>query len=107
MIFGVLIAATDPESVIATFREAGVRGRLLLLVESESLLNAGTAATFFAVALGLAAGGSADSAVPTLIVTLAGVISWGVACGALWVALASKTPDHLVETTVTSVVAFG
>ena len=36
-IFGVLIAATDPVSVIATFKEAGVKGKLRILVESESL----------------------------------------------------------------------
>jgi len=38
-VFGVLIAATDPVSVVATFKEAGVKGRLRLLVEAESLLN--------------------------------------------------------------------
>src|SRR6476646_1243716 len=32
-VFGVLIAATDPVSVIASFKEAKVRGRLKLLVE--------------------------------------------------------------------------
>ena len=31
LVFGVLIAATDPVSVIATFREAKAHGRLLLL----------------------------------------------------------------------------
>src|SRR5260370_27823665 len=37
--FGVLIAATDPVSVIATFKEARAHGRLLVLIEAESLLN--------------------------------------------------------------------
>jgi CPA1 family monovalent cation:H+ antiporter len=37
-----LISATDPVSVIVTFKEAGVKGRLRLLIESESLLNDGT-----------------------------------------------------------------
>lgn len=107
MIFGVLIAATDPVAVIATFREAGVRGRLMLLVESESLLNDGTAATFFAVALGLAAGGSAAAALPTLAITMIGGVGVGLACGFLGVFIATKTPDHLVETALTTVVAFG
>src|SRR5271166_4419367 len=44
VVFGVLIAATDPVSVIAIFKEAGVRGRVRLLIEAESLLNDGTAA---------------------------------------------------------------
>jgi hypothetical protein len=43
-LFGILIAATDPVSVIATFKEAGVSGRLRLLVEAESLFNDGIAA---------------------------------------------------------------
>jgi monovalent cation:H+ antiporter, CPA1 family len=42
ILFGVLISATDPVSVIATFKEAGVHGRLRLLVEAESLFNDGT-----------------------------------------------------------------
>lgn len=41
LVFGVLIAATDPVSVIATFKEAGVKGRLRLLVEAESLAATG------------------------------------------------------------------
>jgi NhaP-type Na+/H+ or K+/H+ antiporter len=46
LVFGVLIAATDPVSVVATFREARAHGRLLLLVEAESLFNDGTAAVW-------------------------------------------------------------
>ena len=40
LVFGVLIAATDPVSVIATFKESKVQGRLLVLMEAESLLRA-------------------------------------------------------------------
>ena len=57
LIFGVLIAATDPVSVIATFKEAGVKGRLRILVEAESLFNDGAAAVLFAVVTAIAAGG--------------------------------------------------
>src|SRR5262245_49188356 len=32
IVFGILIAATDPVSVIATFKEAGAHGRVRLLV---------------------------------------------------------------------------
>jgi len=42
-------------SVIATFKEAGVQGRLRLLIESESLLNDGTAAVGFVAALSVLA----------------------------------------------------
>ena len=49
--FGALIAATDPIAVIAMLREAGVKGRLRLVVESESLFNDGAAALLFALIL--------------------------------------------------------
>ncbi len=55
-LFGALISATDPVAVIATFDEARVRGRVDLLVRAESLINDGTAATAFAILLGLALG---------------------------------------------------
>jgi CPA1 family monovalent cation:H+ antiporter len=56
LLFGVLIAATDPVSVIAAFKEMPVAARLGLLVEAESLLNDGAAAVGFAVLLAVAGG---------------------------------------------------
>ena len=47
LVFGVLIAATDPIAVIALFKDVGVAGRLRLLVESESLFNDGVAVVLF------------------------------------------------------------
>ena len=58
LLFGALIAATDPVSVIATFKESGAHGRFRLLVEAESLLNDGTAAVAYAVILAAASGSS-------------------------------------------------
>ena len=51
-LFGVLIAATDPVSVIASFREMSAEPRLAMVVESESLLNDGVAAVALRGALG-------------------------------------------------------
>jgi CPA1 family monovalent cation:H+ antiporter len=109
LLFGALIAATDPVSVIATFKEAGVHGRLRLLVESESLFNDGTAAVAFAVILASAQGSpSSFSGIAwTLMVTIGG----GVLCGALVAGaillLAGRTEDYLVEFTFTTVAAYG
>ena len=108
-IFGILIAATDPVSVIASFKESGVTGRLRLLVEAESLFNDGTAAVLFALLVAVAEGAS-----PTLI-GLIGDTLWivvgGIACGGLLTLvvlyLAGKTTDHLVEITLTTVSAYG
>lgn len=109
LIFGVLIAATDPVSVIATFKEAKVQGRLLVLVEAESLLNDGTAAVAFGVVAVMASGQRLSSIEITtmLLKTIGGGILCGgsIALGALL--LAGRTDDHLVEITFTTVAAYG
>lgn len=109
LLFGVLIAATDPVSVIATFKEAGIRGRLKLLVEAESLLNDGTAAVAFGVVLATTGGGAISGLgiVQSFVVTVFGGVLCGaiVGCGVLL--LAGRTEDHLVEITFTTVAAYG
>ena len=47
LVFGALIAATDPVAVTAIFRELGLPKRLGLLTEGESLLNDATAILVF------------------------------------------------------------
>jgi CPA1 family monovalent cation:H+ antiporter len=108
-IFGSLIAATDPVSVIATFKEAKAKGRLLVLLESESLFNDGTAAVLFAVVLAVAAGQSPTPlAVGILLLkTAGGGILCGLAVAFVAILLAGRTTDHLLETTLSAVVAFG
>ncbi len=109
LVFGVLVAATDPVSVIATFKEARVTGRLRLLVEAESLFNDGTTAVIFGIVAALAQGRnlSAFGVSEALVLTVGG----GILCGALmaWIVLliAGKTDDHLVEVTLTTVAAYG
>jgi len=104
-----LIAATDPVSVLATFKEADVQGRLRLLVETESLFNDATAAVAFGVALIFATGG--DIGVFGIVQNLFLSIFGGILCGILVTGailfLVRKTDDHLVEITFTTVAAFG
>ncbi len=109
LIFGVLIAATDPVSVIATFKEAGARGRLLLLIESESLLNDGTAAVLFTLCLEIAAGhaSSAPAIVAKIAVTIGGSLICGAVVAGATLLLVGRTMDHLVEITFTTVAAYG
>ena len=108
-IFGILISATDPVSVIASFKEAGVHGRLRQLVESESLLNDGTAAVAFVAALSFATG--ASSGLPSLaanfLLTFGGGILCGLAVGAALIAFAARTDDRVVEITFTALAAYG
>jgi CPA1 family monovalent cation:H+ antiporter len=108
-LFGVLIAATDPVSVVASFREMKVERRLNLLVETESLLNDGAAAVGFALLLAIAAG---EAIAPAALV---GLLLWniigGVAAGLLvaggLLMVAGRTDDHLVEITLTTIAAYG
>ena len=109
LLFGVLIAATDPVSVIAIFREANVGGRLRLLIESESLFNDGTAAVAFGVALSLAAGEPITvwGMIRDALLETGGGVLCGVVVGYLVLFLMVRTQDHVVETTCTMVAAYG
>jgi CPA1 family monovalent cation:H+ antiporter len=107
-LFGVLIAATDPVSVIAAFREMRVGPRLSMVVESESLLNDGVAAVGFAVLSGIAAGASPTAAtvVPAFLWTLGGGMVIGLAAGGIALVIAHRTQDQLVEITLTVITAY-
>jgi CPA1 family monovalent cation:H+ antiporter len=112
LVFGVLIAATDPVAVIAMFKDTGVKGRLRLLVESESLFNDGVAAVLFGFVLTWAQASNhpavgAASIAAALSFTSGGGIAIGLAIGAGAVAIAGRTTDHLVETALTAVAAYG
>lgn len=109
LLFGVLIAATDPVSVIATFKGAGVHGRLRLLVEAESLFNDGTAAVLFAVLLTVASGTapSISGVVKTLLVSIGGGVLCGAIVGGLILLLMGRTQDYLIQFTFTTVAAYG
>lgn len=109
IIFGVLIAATDPVSVIATFKESKAHGRLRMLIESESLLNDGTAAVAFVAVLGVLAGGHETvlSITGALLLTIIGGVLIGGIIAFLFMLLAGRTPDYLVEITFTTLVAYG
>jgi len=109
MLFGVLISATDPVSVIATFKDTGVKGRVRLLVEAESLFNDCTAAVAYAIVLAFADGQSvgAFGVTKTLVVVVGGAIVCGALVAGVTLLLAGATDDHLVEVTFTLVAAYG
>ncbi len=109
ILFGVLIAATDPVSVIATFKESRVEGRLRLLVEAESLFNDSTAAVGFGVALAFASGASVGvaSSVGAMFLSVIGGIASGLLVGGFVLLVLGRTEDHLVELSMTTVAAFG
>jgi CPA1 family monovalent cation:H+ antiporter len=109
LMFGVLIAATDPVAVIAMFKDTGIGGRLRLLVESESLFNDGVAAVLFGLALawveGMAFGPVAATA--SLVTVAGGGIAIGLLAGAAALFVAGRTSEHMIEAAVTGVAAYG
>jgi CPA1 family monovalent cation:H+ antiporter len=107
LVFGVLIAATDPVAVIAMFKDSHVEGRLRLLVESESLFNDGAAAVLFAIALAYAASGGQGLSALDIVGDLTTTIFGGLAVGLIAIVMAGGTSDHMVETAVTAVAAYG
>jgi len=108
-LFGVLIAATDPVSVIATFKDAGVHGRLRLLVEAESLFNDATAAVGFGIVLAFASGRaiSIQTALFNGVWSIFGGLLIGSVCAGLVLWITSTTNDHLVELALSTVLAYG
>ncbi|WP_109808001.1 cation:proton antiporter [Sphingosinithalassobacter portus] len=108
-LFGVLIAATDPVSVIAAFKAMHVEKRLHLLVESESLLNDGVAAVAFAILVTIAAGGAAGPAAISLklVETVVGGIAAGAVVALPLILIAGRTRDRLIEVTLTMLIAYG
>ncbi|HEY1719627.1 MAG TPA: sodium:proton antiporter [Magnetospirillaceae bacterium] len=111
LVFGVLIAATDPVAVIALFKDNRIEGRLRLLVESESLFNDGVAAVLFALASAWVAGqvGTSDGGgmAISLLVIAGGGLAVGCAVGAIATILAGRVADPLVEGALTWVTAYG
>jgi len=108
-LFGVLIAATDPVSVIASFREMGCLPRVSMVVESESLLNDGVAAVGFAVLSAIAVGSSPGpaSVLPAFLWTLGGGVAVGLLVSAAILLVVGRTNDPLVEITLTTIAAYG
>src|SRR6476646_9664114 len=108
-LFGVLIAATDPVSVIASFREMGCLPRVSMVVEAESLLNDGVAAVGFAVLSAIAAGASPSTAsvLPAFLWTLGGGVTIGLLVSAAILLIVGRTSDPLVEITLTTIAAYG
>ena len=111
LIFGALVSATDPVSVIALFRTMGVPKRLQVLLEGESLFNDGTAIVIFNLILVLVIQGfekfnPLTSLVDFLVVS-GGGLAVGLILGTLISQLISRIDDYLIETTLTTLLAFG
>ncbi len=109
LVFGGIVAATDPIAVVALFKSLGTPKRLGVLVEGESLLNDGTAIVLFGVILDLASG--APVTATGIALGFLRTCGFGVLIGSALGYLGSKVirlvDDPMIEITATVVVAWG
>lgn len=107
-VVGAMVAATDPVAVVSTFKQIGAPRRLATLIESESLLNDGTAIVLFVVAVQAAVGPiSIVDATLSMVVTVVVSTLIGGAAGFLASRLIRMVDDHLIELTLSLAAAYG
>ena len=113
LIFGTVVAATDPTAVLALFRQLRTNRRLATIVEGESLFNDGTAVIAFRTLLVTAAGSAGAlslhpaAALGQFALLTAGGAATGAAIGLLAGIALKATNDPVVEAAVTTIVAYG
>jgi len=109
VVFGALIAATDPVAVVSLFRALGVPPQLALTVEGESLFNDGTAIVVFRIALAAALTGTFDplTGLTDFLRVALGGIGVGLVLGWITAQLVARLEDRLTVTSLTTIVAFG
>jgi monovalent cation:H+ antiporter, CPA1 family len=107
-IVGAMVSATDPAAVVATFKRLPVPESLSTMVDGESLLNDGTGLVLFAIAVSAvhAPIGPGD-AVIAFVGTVAISLAIGLVTGYVATRVIGLVHDHLVELTITVVLAYG
>lgn len=109
LVFGGLIAATDPVAVTALFRQLHVPRRLSVLVEGESLLNDGTSVVFLTLILAFVAGTSPStgSLVQQFIIVVGGGALIGGVLGFVISQVIRGVDEAMIEITLTTIAAYG
>ncbi len=108
LLFGAMIAATDPVAVLATFRQLGADKRLAALMEGESLLNDGVALVLLVTLVDAVHGDfGLGTAVGTFLLEVGGGTVVGVGLGWIGHRLIARVDEHLTEMIVSVALAYG
>jgi Na+:H+ antiporter len=110
LVFGSIVAPTDPISVLAIFQTMSVTKRLAVIVEGESLFNDGTAAVLFGILVGGTANGGKlgiASGIQEFLVVVLGGAALGLALGFVFSKITEKIDDPQIEITLTTILAYG
>lgn len=108
LLFGAMVAATDPVAVLAVFRQLGVDKRLAVLLEGESLFNDGTALVLFTGLLATVTSGfHPGSTALSFVWSIVGGAGVGLIVGAVGYFFLTRAREHLTEMLVSVAVAYG
>jgi CPA1 family monovalent cation:H+ antiporter len=109
LVFGGIIAATDPVAVVALFRQVAAPRQLEVLVETESLLNDGTSIVLLSLVLSYLAGAetTAWSLSLDFLRTVIGGAAIGLAIGWAATHVIRQVDDASIEITITTIAAYG
>lgn len=109
LVFGALIAATDPIAVVGLFRHLNAPPRLRVLVEGESLINDGTSIVLLTLLLAYVNGAATSGG--DLLVQFTTIVGGGALVGAAVGFAASRViatiDDAMIEITLTTIAAYG
>jgi CPA1 family monovalent cation:H+ antiporter len=109
ILFGAIVAATDPVAVVAAFRRVAVPVDIRTIVEGESLANDGVSLILFGFALAFATGAQVSLAADTLrgVLEIVGGAAIGIVAAMIGATVLRATDLIEYEATITIVLAYG